>query len=35
MSVSMIVDEHNRQSLGFLELAGPELYDTIGIPYGE
>jgi hypothetical protein len=35
ISVSTTVDEHNRQLLGFMELAGPELYDTIGIPYGE
>jgi hypothetical protein len=35
ISVSMGIDENDRQVLGFMELNGPELYDTIGQLYGK
>jgi hypothetical protein len=35
ISVSMGIDENDRQLLGFMELNGPDLYDTIGKLYGK
>lgn len=33
VSVLMVIDENERQLLGSMELSGPSIYDTIGIPY--
>jgi hypothetical protein len=35
VTVSMQINENDSQLLGFMELNGPELYNTTGNQYGE